>query len=382
MKPHPFHRLNETPVLRDLKTKIVLLSGPRQVGKTWLAKKILRRYKNPLYLNYDSFSDKKIIEEQSWTDSTDLIVFDEIHKMENWKNYIKGLFDTRPTHRRILVTGSARLQQTNRSGDSLAGRCFSHTLFPFSPFELNRTGKRDFSRFFNRGGFPEPLLILKSKTSAERWRQQYLFSLLREDIPDFKHLQNYGKMKTLLFLLEETVGSPVSISSLSRSLNLDHKTVSKYLSVLKELFIVFSVPVFSKSISRSLSKAEKFYFYDFAFIDPARQGARLENLTALCLMKHCSYLKETAPSRAPNLFCLRTKEQREVDFLLTKKNRPLLMIEVKAKDTAFNKNLVYFHDRYGIAGKQLCLNLKRAKQIKGKQIVSEDLESFLLSLKT
>ena len=382
MKSVFFHRLNEGPVLRDLKTKIVLLSGPRQVGKTRLAKKIMRRYKNPLYLNYDSFADKKIIDKQSWTDSSDLIVFDEIHKMKNWKNYIKGVFDTRPSHRRILVTGSARLQQMSRSGDSLAGRCFSHTLFPFSPFELSQTSKLNFSRFFDRGGFPEPLLIAKSKVSAERWREQYLFSLLREDIPDLRPLQNYGKMKTLLFLLEEAVGSPVSISSLSRSLKIDHKTVVRYLSILKELFIVFSVPAFSKSIARSLSKTEKFYFYDFAFIDPARRGARLENLTALCLMKRCSYLRETSPARAVDLAYLRTKEQKEVDFLLTKKNRPLLMIEVKTKDTAFSKSLVYFHDKYGIAGKQLCLNLKRAKQIKGKQIISEDLEKFLLSLKT
>ena len=381
MKNTLFHRLNKASVLKDLKRKIVLLTGPRQVGKTWLAKKIMTHYKNPLYLNYDSFKDQKVIQEQSWLKSSDLIVFDEIHKMNQWKNYIKGIFDTRPRHRNILVTGSARLQKINRSGDSLAGRCFSHTLLPFSVFELSQMNRTvNFKKLFNRGGFPEPLLISKNENEAERWREQYLFSLLREDIPDFKNIQHYQKMKTLLYLLRENIGSPLSIHSLSQSLKLDHKTVSRYIAVLEDLFIVFQVPSFSKHISRSLSKARKVYFYDFAFIESSKKGQRLENLVALHLLKHCTYRQETSPSKALSLHYLRTKDQKEVDFLLTKRGSPFLMIEVKTKEMAFNKGLLYFYERYGISGKQLCLNLERPQQIKGKDIYKEDLEKFLLNL--
>ena len=383
MKNKAFHRLNETPVLKDLKRKIVLLIGPRQVGKTWLAKKIMTHYKNPLYLNYDSFKDQKVIQEQSWLESSDLIVFDEIHKMDQWKNYIKGVFDTKPAHRQILVTGSARLQKTNQSGDSLAGRFFSHTLLPFSVFELGLLNKKsiNFNKFFNRGGFPEPLLISKNENEAERWREQYIFSLIREDVPDFKSIQHYQKMKTLLYLLKENVGSPLSIYSLCQSLQLDHKTVSRYISILEDLFIIFQVPAYSKQIGRSLSKARKIYFYDFAFIESSKRGQRLENLVALHLLKYCSYLYDTKPSAASSLYYLRTKDQKEVDFLLVKKGIPLLMIEVKTKESAFSKNLIYFHDKYGISGKQIALNLKRAQQIKGKKISSEKLMSFLLNLK-
>ncbi|MDE0118884.1 MAG: ATP-binding protein [Bdellovibrionales bacterium] len=383
MKKHSFHRLNKAFILKDLKKKMVLLTGPRQVGKTWLAKQIMNHYKNPLYLNYDSLKDKKMIKEQSWLESVDLIVFDEIHKMDQWKNYIKGIFDTRPQHRNILVTGSARLQQIQRSGDSLAGRFFSHTLLPFSLFELSQTNQSiGFNKLFSRGGFPEPLLMAKSINEAERWRQQYMFSLLREDIPDFKNLQNYRKMETLLYLLREKMSSPISINSLSQALGIDHKTVEKYITVLKDLFIIFSVPSFSKNIARSLSKTKKIYFYDYAFIDAINTGGRWENIVALHLLKHCLYLQETQPSKALQLVYLRTKDKREVDFLLTKKGSPHLMIEVKSKEVAFSKNLIYFHDRYGIPGKQLCPKLKRQKQIKGKNIISESLETFLLKLKT
>ncbi len=380
MNKNTFYRLNKAFLLRDLKQKMVFLTGPRQVGKTWLAKNLMGHYKKPVYLNYDSFKDRKIIDNQSWLESSDIIIFDEIHKMDQWKSYLKGVFDTRSHSQHILVTGSARLQNIARSGDSLAGRFFSHTLLPFSFFELSQIGRFSFSRLLSRGGFPEPLLISKSMDSVERWRQQYIFSLLREDIPDFKSLHNYKKLKTLLLLIRESVGSPISINSFSHSLKLNHKTVSKYISILEDLFVVFQIPAFSKNISRSLSKPKKIYFYDFAFVE--NKGGRLENMIALHLLKHCLYLKENKPSKALNLTYMRTKEQKEVDFLLEKKGVPQLMIEVKTKSSGFSKNLSFFYDRYGIKGKQLCLNLKQPQQMKGKKVFLEDMETFLLNLKT
>ncbi|MFV0339418.1 MAG: AAA family ATPase [Parachlamydiaceae bacterium] len=88
-------RAQEPAILADLKKKLVLLTGPRQSGKTTLAKSVASHFSSSLYLNYDSASDREIILEESWLSSTELLIFDEIHKMNNWKNYIKGVYDTK-----------------------------------------------------------------------------------------------------------------------------------------------------------------------------------------------------------------------------------------------------------------------------------------------
>ena len=126
------NRVQKDLILKDLKKKMVFLVGPRQAGKTWLSKDIAKRFKNSVYLNFDQILDKKIIKEQSWLPKTDLIIFDELHKMDNWKNYLKGVYDTKPNSLKILVTGSARLDLYDQLGDSLAGRYFRHRLLPFS----------------------------------------------------------------------------------------------------------------------------------------------------------------------------------------------------------------------------------------------------------
>lgn len=125
-------RFQEAAILLDLKKKMVFLCGPRQVGKTWLAKKIASDFPKSVYLNYDRLEDREIIRREGWRSSAELLVLDEIHKMKGWKNYLKGVFDTRDPHLKILVTGSSRLEMFRHAGDSLAGRFFRHRLLPFS----------------------------------------------------------------------------------------------------------------------------------------------------------------------------------------------------------------------------------------------------------
>ena len=129
-------RKQEAHILKDLEKKMVFLVGPRQVGKTWLAKKVGEHFEHVVYLNYDHLEDRDLIKHESWLKQTDLLILDELHKMPKWKNYLKGLYDTKLPYLKILVTGSARLDTFNQMGDALSGRYFSHHLLPFSPSEL------------------------------------------------------------------------------------------------------------------------------------------------------------------------------------------------------------------------------------------------------
>lgn len=171
-------------IISDLSRKMVFITGPRQVGKTWLAKRVAEHYSSPVYLNYDSYEDQEIIRDRSWPRETDLLILDEIHKMPDWKIYLKGLFDTR-LEEQVLVTGSARLETFKGAGESLAGRYFSYRLFPFTLAELGESSDEIFERLLKRGGFPEPYYA-DDDHDAKRWRRQYSQGLIREDVLDFE----------------------------------------------------------------------------------------------------------------------------------------------------------------------------------------------------
>ncbi|MBI4744392.1 MAG: ATP-binding protein [Actinobacteria bacterium] len=363
-------------ITKDLNKKIVFIVGPRQVGKTWLAREVGKRFDNTTYLNYDSFEDRQIIKDESWTQSTELLILDELHKMPGWRNYLKGVFDTKPENRKILVTGSARLEVFRQTGDSLAGRFLTHRLMPFSISELQEDSiSSDIERFIQRGGFPEPFLS-KDEIEAKRWRNQYIDGLIRTDILDFERIHNFRTIEMVFELLRRKVGSPVSYASIARDVNASPTTIIKYIQILEALYIIFRITPYSKNIARSILKEPKIYFFDNGLV-VGDDGVKFENFVALSLLKHI-FGKIDYEGENFELRYLRTKNGKEVDFCLTNNNQIVEVIEAKIRDSSISQNLKYFCEKYRLKGVQIVKELKREKTIREIDVFKAD--SYLKKL--
>lgn len=317
-------------IRNDLERKLVILTGPRQAGKTTLARGLMAEFPRAQYLNWDVPADRKLILDHAWSPRAGLVVFDEIHKMRDWKSFLKGAWDGRGEGQAMLVTGSARMKTFHQGGESLAGRYFAWRLHPFSLRELveaNGMAPQDaLDRLLERGGFPEPCLAENAR-DADRWRAQYATDLIREDVLEFSRVQEINSLKLLLELLRERVGTPIKLSNLAQMLQISPTTATRYLEILEALYVVFRVTPWHRDISRAILKEAKVYFFDTGMVR-GDAGTRLENAVAAMLLRHVHY-RQDAEGKAIGLHTIRDKEGHEVDFVLSEGDRLTDLIEVK-----------------------------------------------------
>ena len=326
-------------VRRDLAKKMVFIAGPRQVGKTTLARGLARSQGS--YLNWDvSEHREKILKGEM--PPTRLWILDEIHKYRKWRNYLKGLYDGRQSGQQILVTGSARLDLYRFGGDSLQGRYHMLRLHPLSVAELGIETTKDFIELLTLGGFPEPYLS-GSETEARRWSREYRTRLIREDVASLERIQDLGHLELLILRLPELTGSPLSINALREDLQVSHKAVTAWLAALERLYAIFRLSPFGAPRIRAVKKEQKHYQLDWSLVPD--DAARFENLVACHLLKWVHYRQDIAGENL-ELQYFRDTDGREVDFVITEKRRPIKLIECKWSDTDVDKGLRYMHTKF------------------------------------
>ncbi len=326
-------------VRRDLSRRMVFVAGPRQVGKTTFARSLPGARAG--YLNWDVSSDRERILRRRLPPGR-LWVFDELHKFRGWRNYLKGLWDGRPRGQRVLVTGSARLDFYRFGGDSLQGRYHLLRMHPLSVAELGISTPADWRALRSLGGFPEPFFG-GSAAEARRWSTEHRNLIIRDELTSLERVDDVGRLELLALRLPDLVGAPLSINSLREDLEVSHKTLARWVTVLERLYALVLVRPFGGPRVRAIKKSPKHYHLDWTL--PSSPGASFENLVAVHLLKWVHYRQDVAGADL-ELRYFRDVDGREVDFVVTDRLDPVLIVECKLGDAPVDRAVRYLKARF------------------------------------
>jgi predicted AAA+ superfamily ATPase len=359
---HALRRRSQSALEEDLDSrKMVFLAGPRQCGKTTLARALLDE-RGGSYFNSDVAEHRRALRQGELPESSRLWVFDELHKQKQWRGWLKGVFDLHGRDHQILVTGSGRLDLYRRGGDSLQGRYFLHRLHPLTLAEvLGATGPAApdevlslgtppaaaaamLEAMMKLGGFPEPLLG-DSERRAARWRLAYGTRLIREDVRDLEAIRDLERLELLFDRLPDLVGSPLSINALREDLEVSFDTVKSWLGALERLYGAYRIAPIGPPRIRAVRKEQKLYLWDWSRV--TGEPARFENLVLSHLLRLVDWLADVHGEKA-ELRYFRDVTGREVDAILLRGGKPWFAVEVKLTGQDLDSGLRYLLERYRI----------------------------------
>ena len=335
-------------------SQMLFLVGPRQVGKTTISKQLAETYVEKLYLNWDVIKDRALIlTGQDFIESIipsnraraqkPLVIFDEIHKFDQWKNYLKGFYDIYKDKLDILVTGSARMDIYMQGGDSLMGRYFLCHVHPFSAKEISPSNN-SLDILYQFGGFPEPFLK-QDGSFSQKWHSLREKQLIYEDIKNLATISEINQLEVLAMLLKNQAGQLMNRSNLAKKVQVTVPTISRWLKILEKFYYCFAVTPYSTNITRSLIKEHKIYLWDWSLIDDP--GMKFENFIASHLLKAIDYWNDTGVG-SYRLHFIRNKDQKEVDFLVTQNAEPWFLVEAKLSDSnRISESLGYYKKQIG-----------------------------------
>ena len=349
--------------LRDNR-QMAFLTGPRQCGKTTLAKSLSDRY-----FTWDDLATRRLVagDAAGLADAAGLnvagkrktvLVLDEIHKFVRWKSFLKGFFDLYEDRSSIIVTGSARLDIYKRGGDSLMGRYFLYHMHPLGVAELVRpeldvreihaprpVSDADWGALWDHGGFPEPF-TRRDRRFTVRWRKLRREQLFREDLRDLTKIADLTGVRILSELLLARAGSQIVTASLAREIGVAETTVKTWTATLEYFHEGFRVRPWFRNVENSIRKTPKWYQRDWCEV--ADEGARFENLVACHLLKAVDMWNDLGLGDYA-LHYVRNKAKEEVDFLVAKDGRPWFLVEAKLSDVRLSPSLASMQKATGAA---------------------------------
>ncbi|MFH1762193.1 MAG: AAA family ATPase, partial [bacterium] len=334
--------------------QMIFVAGPRQVGKTTTCRLFRSR---TVYFNWDNEDHRLLIlkgpgnvADQIGITQSKTIIFDELYKYPNWKNFIKGFFDTYSTKPvNIIVTGSARFDVYRQGADSLMGRYFIYRMHPLSVGEIVKTEypekeikspkkikNKDYDSLLDYSGFPEPYLK-RNERFYNKWRRIRNRLLLQQDIRDVTNIQEIRQVEILSEFLRQQAGQLSNYAALANKIRVSENSIRRWISTLELLYYCFAIRPWKENIARSLLKEPKIYLWDWAAVtDP---GAKFENFIACHLLKAVHWWQDNGFGEY-GLYYLRTKDKREVDFLVSKNEQAWFIVEAKLSGKRdINKNL-------------------------------------------
>jgi len=351
-------RYLEKYIISDLKEKMVFIWWPRQVWKTTLSLDIWSKYyKKYTYLNWDNIEHKKRILKWEYDYESEIIIFDEINKYNNWKNLLKWEYDVKKDKYDFLVTWSARLDIYQKWWDSMLWRYYYYRLHPFSLAETLNI-QNDFSNsiklnfqdnFFNEElnsllnfwWFPE-VFLKKDKRTLNRWKKDRIKRIIYEDIRDLNNLRDLWILEVLVNILNTKVWSIFSINSLVEDLQITNNTITSWIEILEKVYYCYRIYPYTKSSLKSLKKEPKLFLWDYMEIKDIWN--KNENLVSNHLLKWIHFLQDVYWYDV-KLQYIRDKEKREVDFAILIDDKLEYLIEVKTSDTSLSKSLLYYKEK-------------------------------------
>ena len=339
--------------------QMAFVTGPRQVGKTTTC-----REHADGYANWDNPDDREQIlagpaqlverfDINRLSETEPVVLFDELHKYPRWKSLLKGFFDTYSDRVRILVTGSSRMDAYRRGGDSLMGRYFLYRMHPFSMAEILHQDlpdperiirppaeipDDDFQTLWDHGGYPEPFLMRNDRFSR-RWQSLRTRQLLREDIRNLTQIHQVDQLEIMVRILTDRSARSLVYSNLAGEIRVSVDTVRRWLEILSGLHLGFRIRPWFRNVTRSLRKEPRWYLRDWAGIEDV--GSKSETFVGCHLLKAIEGWTDLGLGTF-ELAYLRDRQQREIDFVVIRDDKPWMLIEVKNRDTSLAPSLTYF----------------------------------------